>query len=349
MKAAQILICVGTGGVGKTTIASGLAIQAAMDGKKVLVLTIDPSQRLAQALGIQNSRGIVRVPQQNFKGELFASLVQHQDLFDGLVMRASVQYPEVKKLLTNKLYRQLTTTLSGSQEFTSLEALYQASLSQEYDLIVLDTPPSQHVLDFLRAPQKLIEILNKSSVDWLSHSQTQKTSLFKRLAQQGSQGVLKVLESLTGQEFISNLSQFFSHLGEWQGQLQGRIVEIQRLLASSRVSFCMVTGLSPSRLAETQELKREMKKNGFSLDFIVVNRALPLWYLKNEASTGLSVQESLKRFFKNQEERLEQYEKEQKISVYRIPEMTFDIKNFEDLKKFTQEGLIGSIFYEEKK
>ncbi|HPI41423.1 MAG TPA: ArsA-related P-loop ATPase [Pseudobdellovibrionaceae bacterium] len=343
----KILICVGTGGVGKTTIAAALGIQAAKEGQKVLVLTIDPSQRLAQALGIDKSQGIRKVDNQDFSGELYASVVHHQEMFDGLIKRAAVRYPGVIKLLENKLYKQLTTSLSGSQEFTSLEALYLAYQSNEYDLIVLDTPPSKHVLDFLKAPQKLIEILNKSVVEWLSDSHQSQVGLFKKILQQGTQMVLKILENLTGKEFISHLAQFFAHLGDWQGQLQERIINMQKLLFSENVQFIMITGPSIPHLAESQSLQREMQKNGATLKSIYVNKAFPSWYLKAKAQNwelkGLASE--LKSFFDGQDILLKKFEQEQspEISIYRIPEIEFDIKDFESLKKFTQTTFIGSI------
>lgn len=342
----------GTGGVGKTTIAAALAIKAAMEGKKVLVLTIDPSKRLAQALGIAEEKGQVRVPGQDFSGSLFASVVQHQELFDELIKKASNRYPGVLKLLDNKLYRQLTTSLSGSQEFTSLEALYQAHQSKEYDLIILDTPPSKHVMDFLKAPQKLIEVLNKTVVEWLSNPHKPKSGFFKKIIHQGTQTVLKILENLTGQEFLSQLAQFFEHLGEWQSQLQDRIVEMQRLLASDEVQFCMVTGLSAPHLSESRLLQREMKKNGATLSVLFVNKAFPNWYLneKNKVTQSPSLGQAegvlysnLKNYFKGQEALLKTFESEQNVqlSIVRIPEFEFEIKDFESLKLFTKTNIVG--------
>ncbi|MCB0408231.1 MAG: AAA family ATPase, partial [Bdellovibrionales bacterium] len=139
----KILVCAGSGGVGKTTVSAALGILAAQQGLRVLVLTIDPAKRLANALGLEVDEipDAVKVPGQNYKGALYAAMVEPKKVFDDFIRKNAPNKGVVEKLLQNSLYKQLSTTLSGSQEFTSLEMLLSAYQSGKYDLVILDTPP----------------------------------------------------------------------------------------------------------------------------------------------------------------------------------------------------------------
>ncbi|MGZ3826805.1 MAG: ArsA family ATPase, partial [Bdellovibrio sp.] len=225
-KEARILVCVGSGGVGKTTVAAALGVLAAKEGKKVLVLTIDPAKRLAQTLGIEGSADITKVPGQNFKGELYASVIDHKKTFDDFVARVAKKSESVEKILKNKLYQQLSTNLSGSQEFTSMEKLYSCYASGEFDLIILDTPPTKHAIDFLHAPQKLSALFSEGVAKWFRDPEGKKAGLFGHLLQTGTRQVLKILETLTGSSFIRELSDFFINIEQWQEQLLNRTVDV---------------------------------------------------------------------------------------------------------------------------
>ena len=144
----------GSGGVGKTTLSASFAVAAAKMGRRVLVMTIDPSRRLKVALGIE-SRGsatITRVPNQNYQGEIFALLLDAESIFREFITSSSTDATVAGRLLKNRLYKELSTTLSGSQEFTSLLQLSKIATDERFDLIILDTPPAQHAIDFLEAP-----------------------------------------------------------------------------------------------------------------------------------------------------------------------------------------------------
>src|SRR3989344_5308363 len=144
----KIIICAGSGGVGKTTVSSTLAYRAAEQGKKVLVFTIDPSKRLATCLGLDSWGGHEILVKKFGQGELWAAMIEPQKIFDEFVYENSSSKEEAQVMLNNRLYQELSTSLSGSQEFTSLQALNKAFKSGQFDLIVLDTPPAQHTLDF---------------------------------------------------------------------------------------------------------------------------------------------------------------------------------------------------------
>lgn len=271
---AKILVCVGSGGVGKTTAASALAVWAAEEGFRVLVLTVDPSQRLKTTMGIGTSDEIVRVPLDNVTGELWASVINPKKTFDEFVLRASRRSEAAQKLLNNRLYIQLSTTLSGSQEFTALEKLYSAHESQKYDLIVLDTPPTKHAIDFLEAPEKLSALFTESIVKWFREPEG---NVLVRLMHSGTKQVLKALETLTGSEFMRELSEFFQNIQNWQSQLEGRISEVHRLLVSPNTHFLLVSSLDMAKIKEAQFFAREIKKGGYQLSAMIINRAMPFW------------------------------------------------------------------------
>ena len=209
----KTIICIGTGGVGKTTLAASLAVGWAQEGQKVLVLTIDPSQRLAQTLGIKPDGELHQIALPSKKGELWSCVINHQKAFEQFVRSAAesastkINEAQLKQLLSNRLYQQLSNRLSGSQEFTSLITLYRYVSSQQFDLVILDTPPSQHTWNFLRAPEKISVLFNEGVAKWFRDSQS--TGLLQKMISLGATQVLKVLETLTGSQFMKELSLFF--------------------------------------------------------------------------------------------------------------------------------------------
>jgi anion-transporting ArsA/GET3 family ATPase len=279
LASARVLVCVGSGGVGKTTVASALAYRAAENGRRVLVLTVDPSQRLKSTMGIGESDEIVRVttPEAgaDFKGELWASVIDPKKTFDSFILRASKFSKTAEKLLNNQLYIQLSTTLSGSQEFTALEKLYSSHESGKFDLIVLDTPPTKHAIDFLEAPQKLSTLFNDSIAKWFRHPEGQ--SLLVKVLQTGTKQVLKALELLTGSQFMKELSEFFRNIEGWQDKLTARISEVHRLLVAPQTHFILVSSLDEAKIMEAQYFAREIKKGGYQLSALIINRAEPYW------------------------------------------------------------------------
>ncbi len=282
-KETKTLICIGTGGVGKTTLAASLGVGIANEGKKVLVLTIDPSLRLAQALGIKIDGELHQIKISG-QGELWSCVINHGKTFEYFIRAASKQKGEaVEKLLKNRLYQQLSGRLSGSQDFTSLVSLYRFVSSEEYDLVILDTPPSQHTWNFLRAPEKISNLFNEGIAKWFRDIDGEKTGVFKKILNLGTAQVLKALETLTGSQFIKELSAFFNVIQNWQKPLENYVMNCHRLLTSSSTEFLLVTSLDPSRLSEAQKLSREIKIQGYKLTSLVINR-IPTW-LETEVIT----------------------------------------------------------------
>lgn len=272
MSATQVLVCIGSGGVGKTTVAASLGYMLAEQGFNTLVLTIDPAQRLATTLGIEGRKDITKVPGLNLKGELFASVIDHQTVFNDFITRASGQGADVSAIFKNRLYQQLSTNLSGSQEFTALEKLYSSYESGRYDWIVLDTPPSKHAIDFLNAPQKLAALFNEGVSKWFRMADG-KGGWISQVISTGTRQVIQILEKLTGSEFVKELRLFFSYIHSWQDRLEGRIVEVHKLLISPNTQFLLVSNLDEVKMTEALILGQEIRRQGYRMTKVIINKA----------------------------------------------------------------------------
>ena len=342
-KKGQIIICIGSGGVGKTTFSASLGAKAAEFGFKVLVLTIDPSKRLATTLGIEGSTDIVKVPGQNFAGELYASVVDHKKTFDDFIRKASANSEKVEKILNNKLYQQLTTSLSGSQDFTSIEKLYEAYESKEFDIIILDTPPAKHAIDFLQAPEKISSLFNEGIAKWFRQPKGSAKGFISALLSAGTKQVLKALEILTGNDFIHELSDFFVKIEGHQEKLQSRVLAAHQLLGSSQTHFCVVTAFDEAKLKEAEILAKQIKKSGYHLKYIVVNRAYPLWLkeIRNEKiqfqATNIELAQLYKKmsaFYIAKEKQIAAFIAKwpASLTVIQLPEFNTDIAHLKDLR-----------------
>lgn len=344
----KILVCVGNGGVGKTTLAAAMGVQAAQSGLKVLVLTIDPAKRLATTLGIEGQKDITKVPGQNFKGELFASVVDHKKTFDDFVLRAAAKSESAKKLFDNKLYQQLSTNLSGSQDFTALEKLYSCYESKEFDLIILDTPPSKHAIDFLNAPQKLSVLFNDKVARWFRESKTHSVGgIFKNLLNSGTKQVLNIMESVTGSELLRELADFFVSIEQWQDRLEERITNVHRMMVSPSTQFCLITSFDQAKLNEAEYFLREIRKGGYNLNSVILNRSYPEWLRVNEKPLAKAPVGAENLFTAYQKEKIFYTQRDQEhasfmrkiekdTKVLRLPEVKEPISDLQGLIKMAE-------------
>lgn len=344
MKLTQVVVCIGCGGVGKTTVSASLGYMLAEQGHKTLVLTIDPAKRLATTLGIEGTKEITEVPGVQLKGKLHASVIDHQTVFNDFIKRASGADADVTSIFKNKLYQQMSTTLSGSQEFTALEKLYSAYESGDYDWIVLDTPPSKHAIDFLNAPQKLSALFNDSVAKWFRSSDG-KGGLFSQILSTGTRQVIQILEGLTGSEFVKELRLFFSYIHAWQEKLENRIVQVHKLLISANTQFLLISSLDEVKMTEALNLGQEVRKQGYLLSKVIINKSR---FEKNfDFNIGLDhatsperfkqlekFKNSFQAFIKHREELLHKFEDSisKKIDVVSLKEYLDPISDTDSLK-----------------
>ncbi len=260
----RIIVCCGAGGVGKTTTAAALSLAAARAGRRVLVLTIDPSRRLAETLGVsRNPRDPVAVPadRQALAGikapaTLDAWMLDHKLVADNAVRRLTKTPEDAQKVLDNRIYQQVSQMVAGMHEYTAMESLHRLVLSGKYDLVVLDTPPSRHALDFLEAPGRLSRLIDSRA---LTAFLPRSDSLVARAA---SKVIQTVLAGVFGEEFAS---EFVLFLGTFSGIFQSLtrdVTEMRAFLGGDDVAFLLVTSPQPATLTEAhffQDKTRELK------------------------------------------------------------------------------------------
>lgn len=334
----KVLVCIGSGGVGKTSVAAALGLLAAKKGLRVLVLTIDPSKRLASTLGIQGDSGIVKVPNQNFKGELFASVVDHQKTFDEFLMKAAHSKIDIDRILRNPLYQKLSTSLSGSQEFTAMEKLLESVESGQFDLVILDTPPSQHAKDFLEAPQKIAHLFNDKIAKWFRNPENDGAGFFRKIINQGTSQIFKILEMVTGSAFLGQLKEFFTSIYSWQDQLKERTERVNALLLSEKTHFCLVTSFDEAKIKEAQDLEAEITQGGYYLTSIVMNRYFPDWLKEQKVFKSPEIAKTHENFLKYYHQREALFENFQKTNaagkvIIKLPEYFEQVQDLKSLEK----------------
>jgi len=280
----RIVICLGCGGVGKTTVSAALALLGARLGRRVLVLTIDPARRLADALGLEamghEPRRIapdvlarLGVPPE---GELSAAMLDMKSTFDELVGRFARSDAERERILANPNYQHVSDALAGSAEYSAMEKVYQLAESKDLDLVVLDTPPAQHALDFLEAPERLLGFLESPLVRLMLHPAFAAGRTGFRLFQRGAARVLKVLERVSGLAFLEDVSEF---LLAFEGMSEGfreRARSVEETLFGPQTAFVLAAGPGPQAAAQGAALLERLTASRASLAGLVVNR-MRLW------------------------------------------------------------------------
>jgi anion-transporting ArsA/GET3 family ATPase len=287
----RIIVCVGSGGVGKTTVSAAFALWGALHGRRTAVLTIDPAKRLAACLGLASGRVREQVlTTEAFSlyglspsGSLTALLVDQQSAWDAVVERY-VPTPEVRqRIFTNPFYLGLSRTFAGSHEYMALDTLATLVQRDAYDLIVVDTPPTRQALDFLEAPQRVQRFLDSPvskwfirpsvSTGWAAFSAVNRTATF----------LLRKIEAATGVATLGDISEFFTAMQQMFADFGHRLMQMNQLLASPQAAFILVTRPDAEVLAEAETFLAGLQRLHIPLRGLVVNgvygteRAEPTW------------------------------------------------------------------------
>lgn len=276
----DVVICCGSGGVGKTTLSAalGMAIAASAD-KRVLVLTVDPARRLATALGIKGiGADPVRIPKVRLRqagltltGDLEAAMLDMKQAWDRMIERYSPDRATAERILRNPLYQRITDSFVGSHEYAAIESLYELHEAREYDCIVVDTPPSRSALDFLEAPTRLTDYVGARLLSLLAGP----SRIGVRALNFAATPFLRLADRLLGAEVLAEVSDFVRQLQLLYGGVQGRARSVYRLLRSPHTGFVVVTTLEHAPFAEAEFFCTKLREFAMPLRAIVVNRVLP--------------------------------------------------------------------------
>jgi anion-transporting ArsA/GET3 family ATPase len=276
----KIICCVGSGGVGKTTTAAALALRAAMEGKRALVLTIDPARRLANSLGLQElGNAETRIDPAHFaeaklspRGEMWAMMLDLKRAWDELVRRDARNPDQAEAILGNKIYQSLSTAMAGSLEYIAMEKVYELYASGRFDVIVLDTPPTSSALDFLHAPDRVLDVLDNNAMRLVLGPMLKAGRLGLRMLARPSGLVLRTLARFTGSDFLRDLAQFMvAFEGMYEG-FKDRASQVKALLSSERTAFVLVTSPNPLITQEALFFHRALEEAGIRTAAVVVNR-----------------------------------------------------------------------------
>jgi anion-transporting ArsA/GET3 family ATPase len=277
----KVVLCVGCGGVGKTTTSAALALAMARAGKRVICLTIDPAKRLANSLGLASmtEEATVIAPEVfaragiEVKGSLTVMMLDTKRTFDDIVRKHASSPKARDNILDNKIYQYVSTSLAGTQEYMAMEKLQALREAGDYDFIVLDTPPTANALDFLDAPERMVEAIDSPAMRWFVQAFSGKSGKVAfGLLGKGSQLVFKAIGKITGGEFLDDLAGFIAAINDLFGGFTERAKRVSEALRSPDVAFVLVTSPDPMAIEEINFFAERLRAFAMPRDAFVVNR-----------------------------------------------------------------------------
>ena len=267
----SVLVCCGPGGVGKTTVAGVLALEAASLGRRAVVLTVDPAKRLADALGLQHLPNWPHRVSGPWPGELWALMLDTRGTFDALVTKYARTPAQAQAILANRFYKNMAEGLSGIQEYMAIEKLFELNDEGRFDLIVVDTPPTRNALDFLDAPRRLTSFIDNRFYKILMTPA--RTGL--KAVNIATAAVLRAISKVVGSEVVSDAVTFFQAFEGMEEGFRDRAHRMRGLLSDSGTAFVLVASPRRDAVREVGFFADKLRQSGIPVKGLVVNRTHP--------------------------------------------------------------------------
>ncbi len=268
---AGILVCCGSGGVGKTTTAAALALEGARNGRRAVVVTIDPAKRLADTLGIGSLTNTPSRIEGDWRGELWAMMLDTKSTFDDLVAKHSADADQARRILSNRFYRNISSALSGTQEYMAGEKLYELHEEADFDLVVVDTPPTRHALDFIDASRRLTNFLDHRLYRMLMSP----SRAYLRAVNLAAQAFVRTVSKVVGGEVLDDALAFFSAFEGMEEGFRDRAARVQALLVDPATGFVLVASPRADTVAEASFFAAKLGESDISVAALIVNRLHP--------------------------------------------------------------------------
>jgi len=267
----QVVVCCGPGGVGKTTVSAAFALEAARRGRRACVVTVDPARRLADAMGLESLPNEPVAVEGGFAGSLHAVMLDSRTTFDELVERYARTPGQAEAIKANRLYQNLTGALSGTQEYMAMEKLYELVRSEDFDVVVVDTPPTRNALDLLDAPGRLTQFLENR----LFRALMAPTRLSLRALNVATQALLKTISRVAGTEIVQDAVAFFQAFQGMEVGFDERARAVRALLADPATAYVVVTSPRADTVEEAGYFASRLGERGVRTAALVVNRVHP--------------------------------------------------------------------------
>ncbi|MBM3729364.1 MAG: ArsA family ATPase [Actinobacteria bacterium] len=271
----RVVVVAGSGGVGKTTLSAALAVRAAIGGRRVAVVTIDPAKRLADALGIAGQTAIgnepVRIPLDDAHGELWALMLDTRSTFDALVDRYSPNADQAQRIRSNLFYKNISGALSGTQEYMAAEKLYDLNGDERFDLVIVDTPPTRQALDFLSAPARLRRFIDHP----VYRIVIAPSSVGLRAVSAVSQPVLRAIAKVVGAQALDDALAFFRAFQGLDAGFRQRAHDVDRVLHEPSTAYIIVTSGQAEPVAEATYFVDALESANVAVSLVVANRLMP--------------------------------------------------------------------------
>ncbi len=271
---ADVIICCGSGGVGKTTTAAAIAMQAAEIGRRAVVITIDPARRLADALGVPGelNNEPLRLDL-DAPGELWALMLDASSTFDGLVLKYAADDNQAQRILANPFYRNVASTLSGTQEFMAAERLHALYADERFDVVIVDTPPTRSALDFLAAPRTLTRFLDHTLFKLIMLPARRGL----RVLNLATQPILRSISKAVGGEVLTDAMAFFQAFQGMEIGFRARADEVSALVTSPATRFVLVASPRADTVEEARFFAGRLAQSDIDVAALVVNRCTPIF------------------------------------------------------------------------